>query len=111
VSGATLAWQWSARGDGMVFHSELEDSAYLVPLVAGEMFPRSLVTAYTLSGTWPRCRERGRSRRAPCRDHHRTSTPSIGTPSSGISIALQSGSGLQRRAASLSSTSSTWSGD
>ena len=33
------AWQWSARGDGMVFHSELEGSTYFVPLAAGEMFP------------------------------------------------------------------------
>ena len=33
------AWQWSARGDGMVFHSELEGSTYLVPVAAGEMFP------------------------------------------------------------------------
>jgi Tol biopolymer transport system component len=33
------AWQWSARGDTMVFHSELEGSTYVVPLAAGEMFP------------------------------------------------------------------------
>jgi hypothetical protein len=32
-------WQWSPRGDWMVFHSELEGSTYLVPLAAGEMFP------------------------------------------------------------------------
>jgi serine/threonine protein kinase/Tol biopolymer transport system component len=33
------AWQWSAGGDWIVFHSELEGSTYLVPLAAGEMFP------------------------------------------------------------------------
>ena len=33
------AWQWSVRGDGMVFHSEIDGSTYLVPLAAGEMFP------------------------------------------------------------------------
>ena len=33
------AWQWSARGDEMVFHSELQGSTNLVPLAAGEMFP------------------------------------------------------------------------
>jgi len=33
------AWQWSARGDAMVFHSDAGDTTYLVPLAAGEMFP------------------------------------------------------------------------
>jgi hypothetical protein len=33
------AWQWSARGDGMVLHSELDGSTYFVPLAAGEIFP------------------------------------------------------------------------
>jgi Tol biopolymer transport system component len=34
------AWRWSARGDEMVFQSDAEGSTYLVPLAAGEMFPR-----------------------------------------------------------------------
>jgi Tol biopolymer transport system component len=33
------AWQWSARGDEMVFHSEVGGGTYLVPLASGDMFP------------------------------------------------------------------------
>ena len=33
------AWQWSARGDAMVFRSDAGDSTFFVPLAAGEMFP------------------------------------------------------------------------
>ena len=33
------AWEWSARGDAMVFRSDAGDSTYFVPLAAGEMFP------------------------------------------------------------------------
>jgi len=34
------AWQWSAGGYGIVFYAEAERATYLVPLAAGEMFPR-----------------------------------------------------------------------
>ena len=33
------AWGWSARGDAMVFHSDMNGSTYLVPLAPGETFP------------------------------------------------------------------------
>ena len=95
------AWEWSARGDAMVFRSDAGDSTYFVPLAAGEMFPpfprEGLHTEQDVTAL-PGAR---RSRGAPCRGHRRMSTPSIGRPSSGISIAFRSGSGLAEKAASL----------
>ena len=82
-------WQWSPRGDRMVFHSELEGSTYFVPLAAGEIFPpfpREGLHSERDVAALPGARK-VEGGAVPGR--RRTSTPSIGRPSSGISIAFR----------------------